>query len=220
MANCYGTKEHTKFTQEQLALGKDGEWILKDRRTESYGDYELQYATYSSSLKTYDNFVYDHGELSVYNNGKLIYVCNDMYNYHSIFFYLYSINNCDYLMFRKEDLYGYTILNLTTLEEHNYFPDVVLNREKESFIIVKATLLKDILVLYGCHWACPCIYYLLDAKTYKTHMLCHRDTDDAKTKIDNNALTIFYDDGDKPESQSFIYDELVELLKNSSSYDM
>ena len=32
MANCYGTEQHAKFRQEQLGLGKDGEWKLEEER--------------------------------------------------------------------------------------------------------------------------------------------------------------------------------------------
>ena len=220
MANCYGTKEYEKFRQEQFALGNGGEWNYEEERTEKYKDYELKYSIYSSSLKTTDNFVYDHGKLSIYNHGELIYSLDDIYEDQPTFFYFYSINNYDYLMFRKDDLYGYTILNLTTLAEHNYFPDVVLNREQESFIIVEATLYNDILLLYGCHWGCPYIYYLLDTKTYKAYMLCKRYADDTKTQIDNNSLTIYYIDENAPESQTFTYNDLVALLKSSSNYDI
>lgn len=221
MANCYGTKKYEKIKQEQLALGKDGEWKLEDERTERYGDYELQYTTYASSLKTYDHFVYDHGKLSVYNGGKLIYSCNDMYEENQpTFFYFYTLNDCNYLIFRKDGLYGYSILNLTTLEEHNYFPDVVLNREKESFIIVEARLWKYILLLFGCYWGGPYVCHLLNTQTYQTHLLNCRDIDESKTVIDENKLTVYFADGDKPEMQTCTYEELAHLLSNSLTYDI
>lgn len=79
MANCYGTKEHERFRKKQLILGNGGEWKFEEERKVNYKDYELKYVTYSSSLKTNDNFVYDNGELSIYKNGKPIYCCNDIY---------------------------------------------------------------------------------------------------------------------------------------------
>ncbi len=220
MANCYGTKEHERFRKKQLILGNGGEWKFEEERKVNYKDYELKYVTYSSSLKTNDYFVYDHGELSIYKNGKLIYCCNDIYEDYPTFFYFYTITDTDYLIFRKDDLYGYTILNLNSIKEYNYFPDVVLNREQESFIIVEARLWNEILLLFGCHWGCPYIYYLIETHTYKTHMLCRRDTDESKTLITDNKLTIYYDDGAKPENETFDYDELVKILKNSDSYDI
>lgn len=220
MANCYGTEQHAKFRQEQLELGKNGEWIQEDEHTEQYKNYKLKYVTYSSSIKTDDSFIYNHGELSIYNNEKLVYYCDDIYEDYPTFFYFYTINDCDYLIFRKDDLYGYTILNLNSLDEHNYFPNVVLNREQESFIITEAKLWYDLLLLFGCHWGCPYIYYLLDTKTYKTHMLCKRNVDETKTVIDDTNLTIYYTDGDKPEFKTYTYDELIKIITKSDSYDI
>lgn len=51
-------------------------------------------------------------------------------------------------------------------------------------------------------------------------MLCCRDTDESKTLITDNKLTIYYDDGAKPENETFDYDELVKILENSDSYDI
>ena len=220
MANCYRTKEHERFRKEQLKLGDDGEWKLEEERKQNYKDYELKYVTYSSSLKTDSNFVYNHCKLSVYRRKQLIYASDDIYEDYPTFFYFYTLDGYDYLMFRKDDLYGYTIVNLTTMQEHNYFPDVVLNREQESFIIVEATLWNDILLLFGCHWACPYIYYALDARTYKTHMLCTRDVDETKTAIDDTSLTIYYTDGNKPKSQSYTYTEIVKILNENETYDI
>ena len=219
MANCYGTEQHAKFRQEQLALGNDGEWKLEEERTERYGDYELKYTTYSSSLKTDQNFIYNHAELNVYRNGKLIYTCSDIYEDQPTFFYFYTRQDNDYLMFRKDDLYGYTILNLNTLNEHNYFPDVVLNREQERFIIVEATLWNDILLLYGCYWAFPYMYFVLDLNTYKTHLLSQRATEE-KTEIQNDKLTLHFYDDEQPKTQTYSYENLEKLLKESKTYDI
>lgn len=220
MANCYGTKQYLTFRREQLDCIGKGELTLTNTLVKTYGKYSLEYATYYSPLRTADNFLYSRGILSVLLNGKQIYFCDDIYENSPMFFDFYIFEGNDYLIFRKDDLYGFTILNLNTLDEYNYFPDAVVNKKVESFIIVEAKLWKNILLLFGCYWGGPYIYYLLDAKTHKTHLLSNRDTDETKTVFDDKSLTVRYLDDDKPETEVFTFDVLKKLLKERTSYDI
>lgn len=220
MANCYGTAQYEKFRKEQLDIGADCDWTPDEERYEQYGDYELSYNVYAPENKATDSFAYNRGVLKVRRNQKEFYSCADIYEDSPTFFRFFTWKGNDYLIFRKDDLYGYTIVNLNTCEEYNYFPDAVLDREQESFIIVDATLWNDVLLLDGCYWGCPYMYFLLDLNTYKTARLCERVTDNDKTVIEKNILTVRFDDEEEPKTHSFNYRDIEELLQNSDSYDI
>lgn len=93
--------------------------------------------------------------------GNLKYECEciDRHEWDNMFYPL-NMNGTSYLCFRKT-LYGFTLLDTETLvEEYDFFPECVLGGE-ESFIIVDAKMFGDIIIFYGCYWACPyaCIAY-------------------------------------------------------------
>lgn len=64
-------------------------------------------------------------------------------------------NGKQYLLFRQ-DLYGYSVLDLETGEIFSYFPQKVLDGE-EDFIWVAAHYnpYNNMLAVEGCYWACP-----------------------------------------------------------------
>lgn len=103
----------------------------------------------------------EKADLTFEKNGlKYECVCIDQHHWDNSLFPL-KINGKDYLCFRKT-LYGFTLLNAETLtEEYDYFPEAVVTGD-ESFIIADAKSFSDLVIFYGCYWACPYGCYAYD----------------------------------------------------------
>ena len=98
----------------------------------------------------------------VLKKGEHLYACEcvDIHNWDRLFCAI-TLNNAKYLCFRKT-LYGFTLLNADTLvEEYDYFPEKVINKE-ESFIFGDAASLGNILIFDGCYWADAYVYFAYD----------------------------------------------------------
>lgn len=113
------------------------------------------------------NSNYNHREKAhvLLEKGDLKYECDcfDRHRWDNMFYPL-NMNGNEYLLFRKT-LYGFTLLNTDTLTEtYDYFPEIVLNGE-ESFIIVDAKMLGDVIIFDGCYWACPYVCVAYDPQT-------------------------------------------------------
>lgn len=68
----------------------------------------------------------------------------------------------DYLLFRQE-LYGFSVYNITTDESFQYFPKESFG-EGETFIWtdVSYNAEHNLLAVSGCYWACPWGVYIVD----------------------------------------------------------
>lgn len=101
------------------------------------------------------------------NENTLIFNGKEIYTYRTIntsgFQMLFRHQNGkEYFLF-TQDLYGYSILDINTLEDYRFYP-----RESfptgETFIWcdAKYNLYNNILIVHGCYWACPYNILLLD----------------------------------------------------------
>lgn len=220
MPNIYGTKKHEDYLKEcdqyfKEELGDNIEWKFDETITRKYKDYEAQLETYS--LKDSSKMSLGYANLKILKNGKEIYNCKNM-GYMRDLLYFYNYNGQDYLLFRKDQIYGYTLFNLETLEEINYFPSAVVD-EGDAYIITSAVLFKDILIFDGCFWGGPYCCYLLDLKTYKTYLIAERLYECFEIK-DNCVYIPCYDDDNNRQVITFTYEELTNLLDKSNSYDV
>ena len=99
--------------------------------------------------------------LEIYNHkNKLIFEqkCYDDRRFPS---YVLHANGMEYLFFSL-DLYGYSILNLTTLKVYHYMPEEVLTGG-ETFIwtnVIYSGI--DKIVAEGCYWACDHEFEIYD----------------------------------------------------------
>lgn len=226
MANVYGTKQYEDYLKDYDKFVKEEakdkfKWTLIDTIIKEYKSYKVQLDIYRQNyLFEKRATLIECADLKIEKDGIQIYICENMY-YHRELLYFYNYNGQDYLLFRKNDLYGYTLLNLEKLEEYNYFPSAVLE-EKESFIITDAHIFNDILICEGCIWGCPYTCYLLDLKTFKTHCL-ERDiyaTKDCVQIKDNCAVIVYYDENNNPDTVVYTYEELKDFLEQSNSFDL
>ena len=125
-------KEETILSNGDLVVFRNYEKIDGDRR---YSGSMLSLHRKCNTIFTFDMSV---------DSGCLI--CNDIIKHQ---------NGKQYLLFRTE-LYGYSVLNLKTLEVHHYIPSGSITGE-ESFIWCEAVYCNKNNLLYvsGCYWACP-----------------------------------------------------------------
>ena len=134
--------------------------------------------------------------------------CIDVHDWDNMFYPL-TLNNTDYLCFRKT-LYGFTLINTDTLtEEFDYFPENVIN-DDESFIITEAMSFSDIIVFIGCYWADSYSYYAYDNTRHLFLNLSkefHISADDGSAIIDKDKLILTSED-----SQISITDENLNRL--------
>lgn len=78
----------------------------------------------------------------------------------SLLYYIFEHSDGNlYFLYHKE-LYGYSVLNLATLENMDYVPDT----NEETFIWCKASYNKfnNMIAVDGCYWACPSTVILAD----------------------------------------------------------
>lgn len=229
MANAYGTKEYLEYRQRIYKQNDKDKWYLVDVKRSSFEKYKIVYE-YLCRESEYEQYkrsrtnVELRCEMTVYKFGKLSYECNDVYN--TRYFY-FTHNSNDFLLFCKDKLYGYTILNLDTLEEINYFPsNIVDNWQKnsaESFIIYDAMKWNYVLLLEGCFWAGPTMCCLFDLNTFKTYLIDNeewRSVAEHGIIINDDVLTLKYDDEEMPASSSYTYEQVKALLQASTSCDL
>lgn len=213
MANAYGTPAYTERFRS-LSADTNGEHEIL--ALSSYRDYRAEGDCYSSFDGKYG---YDSTLLSIYKGDRLIYrcLCNEERGYRLPCFY--TENGEDFALFRR-DLYGYTILNLNTLAEYNYFPDKIFKGE-EAFIICEAYPFRDILLLCGCYWAGPYHCRLLDAKTFRTYNLSedmkNADIEDDGLSIEGDEVIFTCSNGKR---YGFLYGDLKRKLQESENRDL
>ena len=215
--NIYGREKYfayRKSWEKWYGITENTEWIWAGDERRHVGDYLAVYKAYAAKGLREECSKYT---LAVYRLNKLVYTCEDIYSDAGTFFYFFFRGGEAFLMFRKDDLYGYTILNLDRAEEYNYFPDI--ERAGESFIIVDAQLWGDILLLDGCFWGAPYIRYLLDLKTHKTHRLTERGVGEYGAVIEDGVLTLHFAEGE-PKTERFSYRDLEKLLEKSRTCDL
>lgn len=148
--------------------------------------------------------------------GDLKYECEciDRHEWDNMFYPL-NMNGKTYLCFRKT-LYGFTLLDTETLvEEYDFFPESVLGGE-ESFIIVDAKILGDIIIFYGCYWACPyaCIAYDNRAGVFVNLSDEYGIADDEVVIKDDVLVLRATGCNDDKKETTFSIDEIRLLLKN------
>ncbi len=229
MANAYGTKEYLEYRQSIYKQNNKDKWYLVDVKISSFEKYKIEYE-YLCRESEYEQYKRNRTnvelryEMTVYKFGKPCYSCKDIYKEGSCFYFTHNSN--DFLLFCKDKLYGYTILNLDTLEEINYFPSNIVDNWRngvESFIIYDAMKWNDVLLLEGCFWAGPTMCCLFDLNTFKTYLIDNeewRSIADNGISVNDDVLTLKYDDEELPASSSYTYEQVKALLQASTSCDL
>lgn len=116
-----------------------------------------------------DNVFYSGCKYSVGINGSEVYAANCVNDDCDFFKLIQHSNGKNYLVFRR-DLYGYSLLEIETLKDFHYYPvcslGFIANEEtfEETFIWTDVLYnpLNNLMVVFGCYWACPWDLALVD----------------------------------------------------------
>lgn len=240
--NVFGTKEYLSY---QKACRADFSKAERNINVSEHGEYRVVAETYTERRKDESGIVCEKrtSVISVFIGNKKIYGYeNNDYEFPP-FFFEYGGQK---LMFCKRELYGYTILNLDTMTEHNYFPSGVLCPDKiktdvprpdgddspvsfgEAFIITPPVrLFNDILILEGCYWGFGYGYRALSLRDYKTLSLSSLygiiDTVDDAVCIEKDRLPIgeYFDiNGNRKSGLHIFYNELKKRLDGTNCRDI
>ena len=97
------------------------------------------------------------------SQGGTVYTWDDLNDDGEFADLISHANGKHYLVFR-EDLYGYSVLEVETKQTVHYFPDRSWEKGWETFIWTGARYdpRTDLLAVSGCFWACPNGTLLLD----------------------------------------------------------
>lgn len=107
-------------------------------------------------------------------------------------------NGKNYLLF-LQDLYGYSVLDISSGEKMQYFPEESLNGG-ETFIWtdIEYNPVSNVLAVSGCYWACPYSTHLI---TFENPMSEHQKFVDLAKCFDGGYDTFDYADFEKWENK-------------------
>jgi len=135
-------------------------------------------------------------------SGKTLAEIKSLDDHHLINFVRHQ-NGHDYLIYRI-DLYGYSVMDLTTGKQIDYFPESGLYGG-EPFIWCETTYcsVNNLLAVGGCYWACPYSYQFYDFSNpmqLPLPMYCDLTTlereFDFEIKVTDNTIITFTEIGE------------------------
>lgn len=162
--NVYHTPQYQKFRQEQAFLfsedclcqrpGKEDElpqgWTVRTSRYQYQG----------GVCRAARHRLLDSG-------GQVVYTWDNI-NDDGEFYQLFPHANGNHYLVFREDLYGYSVLEVETGRTMHYIPEKSWpldgRQGKETFIWINAAYdaATNLLAVWGCYWACPNSMVFLD----------------------------------------------------------
>lgn len=121
-------------------------------------DYSIKYYYYEDKISG------QSGEVcKLYKDDRMIFEWKNIYGQSRFATIINHSDGNKYLVF-DEDLYGYSVLNLKTLECVHYIPSESHLDNKETFIWcdVNYNINNNLLVVSGCYWATPYTLIVVD----------------------------------------------------------
>lgn len=151
----------------------------------------------------------------VLQKGELRYECDfvDEHKWEETFIPL-ELEGVRYLCFRKT-LYGFSLLNVDTFEEEEFFPFEVIDGE-ESYIFVDAISFHEFIVFDGCYWGTSYFYYIYDSKTKKfldTHEEYKMVSVHEGMSVSENRLKLVGEKEDEQVTITLSREELKKLME-------
>lgn len=127
-------------------------------------EYSLEIKTFSRRNLEDENHIYlTAQDITLINNRNEIIFSYRTIDNHLLNKIIRHSNGRKYLIFCK-DLYGYSVLDLSSLEVFDFFPEESFEQESETFIWcdVFYNPENNIIAIDGCYWACPYSIVLMD----------------------------------------------------------
>lgn len=158
MANAAATTKYKEYQEEFLPLFKT-ENLSKKEQLQLSGTYNISIEKYSAKIGKYNR----RGSRSFFFKGeefiKEWYCIDDDAQFYSLIIHK---NGREYLVFRQ-DLYGYSVLDIEKRSIMQFFPEYSLDMG-ETFIWtdIHYNQANNILAVEGCYWAWPYSVQLFD----------------------------------------------------------
>ena len=157
--NYYGSEEYNQLIKELDKLVYSKCNLTKETSKKVLDDnYSIKYYYYKDIDSSKD------GEICrLYKDKKMIYEWKNIYDKSRYATIIKHSDGNKYLLF-SIDLYGYSVLNLKTLECINYIPSESYLDNKETFIWCDVNYYpkNNLLVVSGCYFASPYSLIVLD----------------------------------------------------------
>ena len=157
--NFYGSEEYNQLIKELDKLVYTKCNLLKPtNEVELDDEYSIKYYYYKDIDSNKD------GEICrLYKDDDLVYEWKNIYGKSRFATIINHSDSNKYLVF-DEDLYGYSVLNLKTLDCIHYIPSESRLDNKETFIWcnVNYNQKNNLLVVSGCYWATSYSLIVLD----------------------------------------------------------
>ena len=157
--NYYGSEEYNKLIQDLDKKVYSKCDLTKETNKKVLDDnYSIKYYYYDDQDSGVDGEV-----CRLYKDDNLIYEWKNIYGKSRLATIINHSDGNKYLVF-DEDLYGYSVLNLKTLECVHYIPSESHLDNKETFIWcdVNYNINNNLLVVSGCYWATPYTLIVVD----------------------------------------------------------
>ena len=159
--NVYHTPEYQAYRQKcGFVFSEEHRSSLPGETRELPEGYSVRTDYYAGQL-TYQLRAARHRLLD--SGGQVVYTWDNM-DYDGEFYTLIAHANGNHYLVFREDLYGYSVLEVETGRAVHYFPDRSWNQKWETFIWtgVNYDPRTNLLAVSGCYWACPNGTLLLD----------------------------------------------------------
>ena len=157
--NYYGSEEYNQLIKELDKLVYSKCNLTKETSKKVLDDnYSIKYYYYKDLDSNKD------GEICrLYKDDDLVYEWKNIYGKSRFATIINHSDSNKYLVF-NEDLYGYSVLNLKTLDCIHYIPSESRLDNKETFIWcnVNYNQKNNLLVVSGCYWATSYSLIVLD----------------------------------------------------------
>lgn len=157
--NYYGSEEYNQLIKELDKLVYSKCNLTKETSKKVLDDnYSIKYYYYKDLDSNKD------GEICrLYKDDDLVYEWKNIYGKSRFATIINHSDSNKYLVF-DEDLYGYSVLNLKTLDCIHYIPSESRLDNKETFIWCNVNYNKknNLLVVSGCYWATSYSLIVLD----------------------------------------------------------
>lgn len=157
--NFYGSEEYNQLIKELDKLVYSKCNLTKETSKKVLDDnYSIKYYYYKDLDSNKD------GEICrLYKDDDLVYEWKNIYGKSRFATIINHSDSNKYLVF-DEDLYGYSVLNLKTLDCIHYIPSESRLDNKETFIWcnVNYNQKNNLLVVSGCYWATSYSLIVLD----------------------------------------------------------
>ena len=167
--NYYGTdqyKEYVKKLDEQVF--SKTKFREPDRVKELESGYCIKFYFYEDKDNCKPGYAPASGEICrLYHNGRMVFEWKNKYEKTRMAKIIHHADGNSYLVF-TEDLYGYSVLNLDTLDCLHYIPAESYGSYpgdfEETFIWCDCFYQPEtnLLAVEGCIWACPYDVIVLD----------------------------------------------------------